>query len=98
MLQQLHKELYNAHSLELSEFTTKSKLAWSPSSSCATGEHAADRLVNLSYLSYRQNLEHETLQPQRVNTLELYWQDVTFWWTQMEPNTYMNIWLSGSSG
>jgi hypothetical protein len=27
------------------------------------------------------------LQPQRVNTFELYWQDVTFWWTQMEPNT-----------
>jgi hypothetical protein len=38
------------------------------------------------------------LQPQRVNTLELYWQDVTFWWTQMELNTYMNIWLSGASG
>jgi hypothetical protein len=30
------------------------------------------------YLSYRQNLQHEMLQPQRVNTLELYWQDVTF--------------------
>jgi hypothetical protein len=75
----------------------KSKIAWSPSSSCAIGEHAADRLVTLSYLSYRQNLQHETLQPQRVNTLELYWQDVTFWWTQMEPNTYMYIWLSGAS-
>jgi hypothetical protein len=87
MIQQLHKELYNTHSIKLSEFTTKSKIAWSPSSSCATGEHAADRLVTLSYLSYRQNLQHETLQPQRVNTLELYWQDVTFWWTQMEPNT-----------
>jgi hypothetical protein len=77
MIQQLHKELYNAHSIKLSEFTTKSKIAWSPSS-CATGEHAVDRLVNLSYFSYRQNLQHETLQPQRVNTLELYWQDVTF--------------------
>jgi hypothetical protein len=84
MILQLHKELYNAHSIELLEFTTKSKIAWSPSSSCATGEHAADRLVTLSYLSYRQNLQHETLQPQRVNTLEFYWQDVTFWWTQME--------------
>jgi hypothetical protein len=50
MIQQLHKELYNAHSLELSDFTTKTKLAWSPSS-CATGEHAVDRLVTLSYLS-----------------------------------------------
>jgi hypothetical protein len=76
----------------------KSKIAWSPSSSCATGEHAADRLVTLSYLSYRQNLQHETLQPQRVNTFELYWQDVTFWWTQMEPNTYINIWLIGALG
>jgi hypothetical protein len=55
----------------------KSKLAWSPSSSCAIGEHVADRLVTLSYLSYRQNLQHETLQPQRVDTFELYWQDVT---------------------
>jgi hypothetical protein len=27
------------------------------------------------------------LQPQRVNTLELYWQDVIVWWTQMESNT-----------
>jgi hypothetical protein len=61
----------------------KSKIAWSPSSSCATGEHAADRLVTLSYLSYHQNLQHETLQPQRVNTFELYLQDVTFWWTLM---------------
>jgi hypothetical protein len=78
MIQQLHKELYNAHRIKLSEFTTKSKIAWSPSSSCTTGEHAADRLVTLSYLSYRQNLQHETLQPQRVNTFELYWQDVTF--------------------
>jgi hypothetical protein len=42
------------YSIKLPEFTTKSKLAWSPSSSCATGEHAADRLVTLSYLSYRQ--------------------------------------------
>jgi hypothetical protein len=84
MIQQLHKELYNAHSIKLS---TKSKIAWSPSSSCATGEHAADRLVTLSYLSYRQNLQHETLQPQRVNTFELYWQDVIFGWTQLEPNT-----------
>jgi hypothetical protein len=73
-------------------------IAWSPSSSCATGEHAADRLVTLSYLSYRQNLQHEMLQPQSVNTFELYWQDVTFWWTQKEPNTYIIIWLSGSSG
>jgi hypothetical protein len=73
----------------------KETLQYSP---CATGEHAADRLVTLLYLSYRQNLQNETLQPQRVNTLELYWQDVTFWWTQMEPNTYMNIWLSGASG
>jgi hypothetical protein len=56
----------------------KSKIAWSPSSSCATGEYAAARLITLSYLSYRQNLQHETLQPQRVSTLELYWQDVTF--------------------
>jgi hypothetical protein len=88
MIQQLHKELYNAHSIKFSEFTTKlKKIAWCPSSSCATGEHAMDRLVTLSYLSYRQNLQHETLQPQRVNTFELYWQDVTFWWTQMDPNT-----------
>jgi hypothetical protein len=87
MIQQSHKELYNTHSIELSEFTTKSKIAWSPSSSCATGEHVADRLITLLYLSYRQNLQHETLQPQRVNTLELYWQDVIVWWTQMEPNT-----------
>jgi hypothetical protein len=82
MIQKLHKKLYNAHSIELSKFTMKSKLAWSPSSSCATGEHVADRLVTLPYLSYRQNLQHETLQPQRVNTLELYWQDVIVWWTQ----------------
>jgi hypothetical protein len=81
------KKLYNSHSIKPSKFTTKTKIAWSPSSSCATGEHAADRLVTLSYLSYRQNLQHETLQPQRVNTLELYWQDVIVWWTQMEPNT-----------
>jgi hypothetical protein len=51
MIQQLHKEFYKAHSIELSEFTTKSKIAWSPSSSCATGEHNVDRLVTLSYLS-----------------------------------------------
>jgi hypothetical protein len=44
------------------------------------------------------NLQHETLQPQRVNTLELYWQDVIVWWTQMEPNTKINIWLGGASG
>jgi WD40 repeat protein len=48
------KKLYNTHSIKHSEFTTKSKIAWSPSSSCATGEHAADRLVTLSYVSYRQ--------------------------------------------
>jgi hypothetical protein len=87
MIQQLHKELYNAHRVELSEFTTKSKIAWSPSSSCATGKYATDRLVTLSYLSYRQNLQHEMLQPQRVNTLDLYWQNVIVWWTPMEPNT-----------
>jgi hypothetical protein len=51
MIQQLHKELYNALSIELSEFIAETKLAWSPSSSCATGEHVADRLVTLSYLS-----------------------------------------------
>jgi hypothetical protein len=77
MIQQLHKELYNAHGIKLLEFTMKSKIAWSPSSSCATGKHAADRLVTLSYLTCRRNLQHETLQPQRVNTLELYWQDIT---------------------
>jgi hypothetical protein len=88
MIQQLHKEtLQYSYSIKLSEFTTKSKIAWGPSSSCAIGEHAADRLVTLPYLSYHQNLQHETLQPQRVNTLELYWQDVIVWWTQMEPNT-----------
>jgi hypothetical protein len=80
-------KLYNTCNIKLSEFTTKSKIAWSPSSSCAIDKHAADRLVTLLYLSYRQNLQHETLPPQRVNTLELYWQDVIFWWTQVEPNT-----------
>jgi hypothetical protein len=87
MIQQLHKELYNTLSIKPSEFTMNSKLTWSPSSSCATGEYAADRLVTLSYLSCRQNLQHEMLQPQSINTLELYWQDVTFCWTQMKPNT-----------
>jgi hypothetical protein len=91
-------KLYNTCSIKRSEFTKKSKIAWSPSSSCATDEHAADRRVTLSYLSYHQNLQHETLQPQRVNTLELYWQDVIVWWTQMEPNTKMNIWLGEASG
>jgi hypothetical protein len=68
-------KLYNTYSIKLSEFTTKSKkIAWSPSFSCATGEHVADRLVTLSYLTCRRDLQHETLQPQRVNTFELYWQ------------------------
>jgi hypothetical protein len=65
------KKLYNSHSMKLSEFTIKSEIAYSPSSSCATGEHAADRLVTLSFpLLVIKNLQHETLQPQRVNTLE----------------------------
>jgi hypothetical protein len=74
--------------MKLLEFTMKSEIAWSPSSSCAKGKHATDRLVTLSFpLLVIENLQHEMLQPQRVNTLELYWQDVIVCWTQMEPNT-----------
>jgi hypothetical protein len=91
MIQQLHKETLRCSYHRAIRVYNKIKIAWSPSSSCATGEHAADRLVTLSYLSYRQNLQHETLQPQRVNTLELYWQDIT----TMRSNFSILAWLSG---
>ena len=60
---------------QLSTETSSGKsIAMSPSSSCATSEHVECRLATLSYLTHRQDLQHETLQPQRVNTFELYWQ------------------------
>jgi hypothetical protein len=68
---------YNLHSARPSQYQSlqqNSEVAWSPLSSCATGEHDEDRLVTLVYLTCHLNLQHETLQPRRVNTFELYWQ------------------------